>query len=83
MKMNTRIARELVKIARMLKGDGSRTAAFSATPAKDKVVELCEDGALLSWETVARECIDEMSEDDVRDMCSTLGIDVDGNERFI
>ena len=32
-----------------------------------KLLELLEDGAL-SWETVARECLSYMSEDEVSDM---------------
>jgi len=32
-----------------------------------KVIELVENG-VLSWETVARECLQNMSEDDVADM---------------
>ena len=32
-----------------------------------KVIELAENG-VLSWETVARECLQNMSEDDVADM---------------
>ena len=32
-----------------------------------KVIKLAENG-ILSWETVARECLQEMSEDDVADM---------------
>lgn len=35
-----------------------------------KVIELVENGGL-SWETVARECLQEMSEDDVADMANT------------
>lgn len=33
----------------------------------NKLVELCEEG-VLSWETVARECLCYMSEDDIADM---------------
>lgn len=33
----------------------------------NKLLELLEEGAL-SWETVARECLSYMSEDDVTDM---------------
>lgn len=40
--------------------------------AKNKVIELCEDG-ILDWEDLARECVDYMSEDDVNDMASTVG----------
>lgn len=32
-----------------------------------KLVQMAEDG-LLSWETIARECLAYMSEDDVEDM---------------
>lgn len=32
-----------------------------------KVIELAENG-VLDWETIARECLQEMSEDDVADM---------------
>lgn len=35
----------------------------------DKLLERLEDG-ILSWEEVCRECLAEMSEDDVADMCS-------------
>lgn len=41
-----------------------------------KLVELAENG-VLSWEEIARECIAEMSEDDVEDMCATCGWPVD------
>ena len=50
------------KIAKTLVAD------YSACPAKNHVLEMCEEG-ILPWETVARECIAEMSEDDVADMC--------------
>jgi len=36
----------------------------------NKVIELAENG-ILSWETIARECLQNMSEDDVADMAST------------
>lgn len=32
-----------------------------------KVIEMAENG-VLSWETIARECLQYMSEDDVADM---------------
>ena len=32
-----------------------------------KLIEMAENG-VLSWETIARECLQEMSEDDVADM---------------
>lgn len=35
-----------------------------------KVIELVENG-VLSWETVARECLQYMSEDDVTDMANS------------
>lgn len=35
-----------------------------------QVIELAENG-ILSWEEVARECIAEMPEDDIEDMCRT------------
>ena len=38
--------------------------------ATNKIIEMCEDG-VLSWETVAREALQEMSEDDVADMANT------------
>jgi hypothetical protein len=44
---------------------GDQMAKYS-----DKVIELAENG-ILSWEEIARECIAEMSEDDVEDMCAT------------
>lgn len=56
---NVKIAKELEKIAKMLVAD---------CPAKNHVLEMCEEG-ILTWEAVARECIAEMSEDDVADMC--------------
>ena len=76
MDKNVRIARELIAVAKGLISGSGKAASFSATPAKNKILELCEDG-VLSWETVARECIAEMSEDDVSEMCSMLDIDVD------
>lgn len=36
----------------------------------NKIIELAENG-VLSWETIARECLQEMSEDDVADMANT------------
>lgn len=36
----------------------------------NKVIELAENG-ILTWETIARECLQNMSEDDVADMAST------------
>lgn len=38
--------------------------------ATNKVIKLAENG-ILDWETIARECLQEMSEDDVADMAST------------
>ena len=35
-----------------------------------KLIELAEN-SVLSWEKIARECIAEMSEDDIEDMCRT------------
>ena len=35
-----------------------------------KVIELAENG-VLSWETVARECLQYMSEDEVADMANS------------
>ena len=47
--------------------------------ATNKVIGLAEDG-VLSWEAVARECLAEMSEDDVADMANTSGwFDPDGD----
>ena len=36
-----------------------------------KVIELVKDG-VLSWETIARECLARMSEDEVADMAHEL-----------
>ena len=41
-----------------------------------EVIKLAENG-ILSWEEIARECIAEMSEDDIEDMCSTCDWPVD------
>lgn len=38
--------------------------------ATNKIIELAENG-ILDWETIARECLQEMSEDDVADMANT------------
>ena len=38
--------------------------------ATNKIIEMCEAG-VLSWETVTREALQEMSEDDVADMANT------------
>ena len=35
-----------------------------------KVLDMAENG-VLSWETIARECLEYMSEDDVRDMAES------------
>lgn len=37
---------------------------------KSELLQRLEDG-LLDWEAVCRECIAEMSTDDVQDMCET------------
>ena len=42
----------------------------------NQVIELAENG-ILSWEEIARECIAEMSEDDIEDMCRTCDWPVD------
>ena len=36
-----------------------------------KVIALAEDGAL-SWESIARECLERMSEDEVKEMALDL-----------
>ena len=41
-----------------------------------QVIELAENH-ILSWEEIARECIQEMSEDDVEDMCRTCDWPID------
>lgn len=43
---------------------------YSTRAATNKIIEMCEEG-VLSWETVAREALQEMSEDDVIDMANT------------
>jgi hypothetical protein len=40
------------------------------TDYRDKLLQRLEDGRL-DWETVCRECITEMSMDEVKDMCDT------------
>ena len=48
--------------------------------ATNKVIELAENG-ILDWETIARECLQNMSEDDVADMASTCNwLDDDDDE---
>ncbi len=42
----------------------------------NQVIELAENG-ILSWEEIARECIAEMPEDDIEDMCRTCDWPVD------
>ena len=45
-----------------------------------KLIDMAENGAI-SWETIARECLHYMSEDDVRDMAeSNDWIDVEDDE---
>ena len=44
--------------------------AYTTRAATSKIIEMCEDG-VLSWEAVAREALQEMSEDDVIDMVNT------------
>ena len=41
-----------------------------AREATRELIEMAETGAL-SWETIARECLQYMSEDDVRDMAES------------
>ena len=45
----------------------------------DKLIELAEQ-QIISWEVIARECIAEMSTDDVKDLCVVLGIDDDDDD---
>lgn len=48
----------------------------------NKIIKLAENG-ILDWETIARECLQEMSEDDVADMantCELLNDDDDEDE---
>ena len=35
-----------------------------------QLIDMCEDG-ILSWEALARECLQYMSEDDVQDMAES------------
>jgi len=39
--------------------------------ATSKVIELAEEGAL-NWEGIARECLQRMSEDDVKEMAEEM-----------
>ena len=39
-----------------------------------KLIELAEND-LVSWEAIARECIAEMSTDEIRDVCVSLNLD--------
>lgn len=53
--------------------------------AADKVIKLAENGTL-NWETIARECLQNMSEDDVVGMASTcnwLDDEDDDDDDFI
>ena len=46
----------------------------------NRLLEMLQDGAL-DWELVCRECLSEMSEDAVRDMCVTAGfVEVDDDD---
>ena len=46
----------------------------------NKLLDMIQDGAL-DWELVCRECLSEMSEDAVRDMCVTAGfVEVDDDD---
>ena len=46
----------------------------------NKLLNMIQDGAL-DWELVCRECLSEMSEDAVRDMCVTAGfVEVDDDD---
>ena len=47
----------------------------------NKLIEAIEDYNVVSWETVARECLARMSETEVENMCFETGfIDVDEDE---
>ena len=50
---------------------------------KSKLLEKLEDG-LLEWEDVCRECIAEMSTDQVEDMCDCCDylLDEEGEENY-
>lgn len=51
----------------------------------NKVIELAENG-ILAWETIARECLQNMSEDDVADMartCEWLDDEDDKDDNFV
>lgn len=41
-----------------------------AREATCELIDMAENGAI-SWETIARECLQRMSEDDVRDMAES------------
>ena len=46
----------------------------------NKLLDMIQDGAL-DWELVCRECLSEMSEGTVRDMCVTAGfVEVDDDD---
>ena len=42
-----------------------------------RLIEAAE-GGMLSWEAIARECLAQMSEDDVADVATALELDEDG-----
>ena len=46
----------------------------------NRLLDMLQDGEL-DWELVCRECLSEMSEDAVRDMCVTAGfVEVDDDD---
>ena len=52
---------------------------MSISDIKSKLLDRLEDGRLL-WEDVARECIAEMSTDEVEEMCDTCEYLADEDE---
>ena len=40
--------------------------------ATNKILEMCEDG-VLDWKSLAEECLQRMSEDDVKEMGEDIG----------
>ena len=64
------ISKELFRIAKAISDTGIKTASASA---RSVLIDMAENGGL-SWETIANECIQQMSEDQLEGVCNALDI---------
>lgn len=64
------ISKELFRIAKAISDTGIKTASANA---RSVLIDMAENGGL-DWESIANECIQQMSEDQLEDVCDALDI---------